>query len=280
MLGAAKFWAPTADCEEGLCTWIAGPNNQIRIKWGDAGWHTLRAVSRTRLVGYRDEDRSKCEATLVGGFEESLDDLDLYGILDVQSDADGAALRRAFRRLSLNAHPDKQGSQDDFVILRGAYEILSNPQARAKYDEQCSLSTTLADAYERFTPDSFARLVRRSRWSSAPTDATPWLVVLTMSPSSPCEPCHRLRPFVRKAAESLAGVIRVGTVHCDLHHALCRAEMDGRDYYPLVKLYADGAPNGGSILDLQNPELPAAAILQLTASLMALLGGARKLEAQ
>jgi len=225
-----------------------------------------------------DEDGSKCEATLEGHFEESLLDLDLYSILDVPTDAEGPALRRAFRRLSLNAHPDKRGSQDDFVTLRGAYEILSDPAERAKYDAQCSTSASLADAYERLTTESFGRLVRPpsfALWPSSPASSRglPWLVIFTMSPSSPCDPCHRLRPFVRQAAESLAGSLRVGTVHCDLHGQLCRSEMEGRSYYPLVKFYSESAPVSDGILDLQNAELPAAAVLQLSARLIQLLGG-------
>ena len=51
---AAKFWAPTADCEAGLCTWTVN-GSEIRIRWGDAGWHTLVAVGRKELVGARDE---------------------------------------------------------------------------------------------------------------------------------------------------------------------------------------------------------------------------------
>ena len=141
----AKFWAPTADCEEGLCTWRVDQQGRIRIRWGDAGWHTLHAVNSARLRGVRDEDGEPCEAALVGHFAETLLDLDLYSILEVPSDSDAAALRRAFRRLSLDAHPDKRGSQDDFITLRGAYEILSDPEQRAKYDAQAGASAALAD---------------------------------------------------------------------------------------------------------------------------------------
>ena len=103
----AKFWAPTADCEEGLCMWTMDATGRIRIKWGDAGWHTLKATSRTRMQGTNDETGKSCSATFAGEFEEQLEDLDLYAILGVEPEADSGAIRRAFRKHSLNSHPDK-----------------------------------------------------------------------------------------------------------------------------------------------------------------------------
>ena len=76
---------------------------------------------------------------------------------------------------------------------------------------------------------------------------------------------------MRAAAEGLAGTIRVGTVHCDLHGALCRDQMEGRDYYPIVKLFASSARSG--IIDLEHPELPAAAVLRLVGRVVEVLGG-------
>merc|ERR1712023_298467 len=40
----AKFWSPTDDCEAGLCAWMV-ENGTLRIRWGDAGWHTLRVTA-------------------------------------------------------------------------------------------------------------------------------------------------------------------------------------------------------------------------------------------
>ena len=68
------------------------------------------------------------------------------------------------------------------------------------------------------------------------SEQSPWLVAFTMSPSSPCKPCHSLRPFVRKAADAVQGKVRVGTVHCDVHKALCAEQLEGRNYYPILKV--------------------------------------------
>ena len=46
----AKFYAPTQDCESGLCSWHANQTG-VFIMWGDAGLHRLRLQGRARLAG-------------------------------------------------------------------------------------------------------------------------------------------------------------------------------------------------------------------------------------
>ena len=60
---------------------------------------------------------------------------DLYAILGVPRDADVSAIRRAFRRKVRSAHPDGGGSAAAFGELKAAYEILSDPASRRRYDE-------------------------------------------------------------------------------------------------------------------------------------------------
>ncbi|MCB9598016.1 MAG: J domain-containing protein [Sandaracinaceae bacterium] len=64
---------------------------------------------------------------------------DLYAILGVSADATEDEIKRAYRKGARKHHPDVNpgdaGAEDRFKRLSGAYEILSNPEKRALYDE-------------------------------------------------------------------------------------------------------------------------------------------------
>lgn len=55
-----------------------------------------------------------------------------YSILDVPPDADGAAVKRAYRRKAAETHPDKGGSEEAFTEVAGAWMILRDPDRRAR----------------------------------------------------------------------------------------------------------------------------------------------------
>ncbi|KRA29439.1 MULTISPECIES: molecular chaperone DnaJ [unclassified Nocardioides] len=62
---------------------------------------------------------------------------DLYELLGVARDADADTLKKAYRRLARQLHPDVNPdpeSQEQFKLVTAAYEVLSDPQKRATYD--------------------------------------------------------------------------------------------------------------------------------------------------
>lgn len=63
-----------------------------------------------------------------------------YKILKVSPKASMAEIKSAYRRLARKMHPDlnndNENAAKDFAVIAKAYEILSNPKERARYDTQ------------------------------------------------------------------------------------------------------------------------------------------------
>ncbi|XP_033019756.1 dnaJ homolog subfamily C member 21 [Lacerta agilis] len=62
-----------------------------------------------------------------------------YEVLGVKRDASDEDLKRAYRRLALRWHPDKnlenaEEAAEQFKLIQAAYDVLSDPQERAWYD--------------------------------------------------------------------------------------------------------------------------------------------------
>ncbi|MFT3773304.1 MAG: DnaJ C-terminal domain-containing protein [Minicystis sp.] len=63
---------------------------------------------------------------------------DLYAVLGVPRDADEEAIKKAFRKLAMKYHPDKnpgKANEQRFKEVNQAHEVLSDKQKRALYDE-------------------------------------------------------------------------------------------------------------------------------------------------
>ncbi|SES88726.1 molecular chaperone DnaJ [Nitrosomonas marina] len=64
---------------------------------------------------------------------------DYYEILGVNRDADDSTIKKAYRRLAMKHHPDRNAgnvkSEELFKEAKDAYEILSDPNKRAAYDQ-------------------------------------------------------------------------------------------------------------------------------------------------
>jgi DnaJ-class molecular chaperone len=59
----------------------------------------------------------------------------LYDILEVSPTAGLDEIKAAYRRLSTQVHPDRGGSGALFRLVREAYEVLSDDNLRAEYDQ-------------------------------------------------------------------------------------------------------------------------------------------------
>lgn len=59
---------------------------------------------------------------------------DLYELLGVARDASEDDLKRAYRRQARAHHPDAGGDEETFKRITHAYQVLSDPQRRARYD--------------------------------------------------------------------------------------------------------------------------------------------------
>ena len=67
------------------------------------------------------------------------DQRDYYEVLGVSKNADAAEIKKAYKRLAMKHHPDRNegdsSAEAKFKEAKEAYEILSDPQKRAAYDQ-------------------------------------------------------------------------------------------------------------------------------------------------
>merc|ERR1712137_825984 len=64
----------------------------------------------------------------------NVDTTKFYSVLEVDKDASEAEIKKAYRKLAIKHHPDKGGDPEKFKEITRAYEVLSDPQKREKYN--------------------------------------------------------------------------------------------------------------------------------------------------
>jgi molecular chaperone DnaJ len=79
---------------------------------------------------------------------------DYYELLDVEKNASDEDIKRAFRKMALKYHPDKnpgdKEAEEKFKEINEAYQVLSDPQKKSQYDQFGTTDFNGQGGYEGF----------------------------------------------------------------------------------------------------------------------------------
>jgi curved DNA-binding protein CbpA len=116
-------------------------NRIVNASAGDArGLQELTEIGRKHGYGFQVLKEKLTPVALALGLAVSSENQsDYYELLGVPWDADAADIKKAFRKRVRKVHPDTCSemcdSGQEFIHLKAAYQILSDPGLRQQYDE-------------------------------------------------------------------------------------------------------------------------------------------------
>lgn len=128
-----------------------GNGERTAFAWVDGGWNAIfpEAVLRRWFDG--TEARPGDAPTL-------------WQVLGIPAGSDDAAIKRAYRRMVKQWHPDvckEPDAEEQFRAIQRAYEILRDPVKRAKYQAGLMLAASLpADAQAEAAPQGYRAPLR------------------------------------------------------------------------------------------------------------------------
>jgi len=94
---------------------------------------------------------------------------DYYQTLNVSNKASDEEIKKAFRRLAMQHHPDHnpdntREAEIKFREINEAYEVLGDGMRRYQYDKIITLSETIAaedDVYQNISPESLQDILQK-----------------------------------------------------------------------------------------------------------------------
>lgn len=95
----------------------------------DAYYYALASYVYVQILIYENESEETSGFSGNGKFK------DYYEILGVDINATEEEIKKAYRKKAKEHHPDKGGDAEVFQEVQEAYEVLSDPEKRQKYDE-------------------------------------------------------------------------------------------------------------------------------------------------
>jgi len=86
--------------------------------------------------------------------------MDYYSILGVPRNASAEDIRKAYKKKSMQHHPDRGGNEEEFKRVNEAYSTLKDPQKRQEYDNpqpQFNFNTGNMGGFEDILSQAFGR---------------------------------------------------------------------------------------------------------------------------
>ncbi|XP_059381831.1 dnaJ homolog subfamily B member 5-like [Carassius carassius] len=120
--------------------------------------------------------------------------VDYYSVLGVSSESNEEEIRRAYKRLALRYHPDKNpdaDAEDKFKQIAQAYDVLTDPEKRSVYDQQGLTKGGVVPAGNKSDPSH----------SSSKADAHSWRVFFNFELDSDDD---LFNPFLRNPLPHLS----------------------------------------------------------------------------
>ncbi|KRZ10329.1 DnaJ -like protein subfamily C member 10, partial [Trichinella zimbabwensis] len=151
---------------------------------------------------------------------------DLYALLGVNRTASLDEIKRAYKKMVLTMHPDKNSDDPDahskFVQITRAYGVLKNAELRLNYDRygEAGLDDQINLRKNIFGMDKKIFMMTMADFFYLTADNKQhWFIYFH---SDMCKRCHDLAPVWLEMVEELDGVIGIGAVNCDNEFLLCR----------------------------------------------------------